>query len=85
MTDRENLKMRGLIERQRVRTRERIEREKQMLEMFAANNHRLGRELARALSVNILTIRRTIYRLRESGHRIGGAKGYGYVYFGGPK
>ncbi|MBJ6722400.1 HTH domain-containing protein [Bacillus sp. PR5] len=78
-------KLRGLRERHRVRTAERRQRDNAILELFAQKDRQLGKDMARALSVNILTIRRAIYRLRESGHRIGGAKGYGYVYFGGPK
>lgn len=85
MTDRERLKMRGLIERHRVRTQERIEREKQLLDLFAVQSHRIGRELAEKLGVNVLTVHRTISRLRADGHRIGGGRGYGYLYSGGPQ
>jgi len=85
MIDRESLNMRGLTDRNRVRTLERIEREKQLLDLFAVQSHRVGRELAEKLGVNVLTVHRTISRLRANGHRIGGGRGYGYLYSGGPQ
>lgn len=78
-------KLSGLRARHRVRTAERRERDKAILELFAQKDRQLGKDLARILSVDIITIRRAIDRLRATGHRIGGARGYGYVYFGGPK
>ncbi len=80
-----HVQMRGLIERHRVRTAERIQREKQMLDLFAINERRLGRELAEAVGVSVRAVHRSICRLRAEGHRIGAARGYGYVYSGGPK